>query len=93
MTNEEMLEDLKSFMVTTVRTEVNAALDAKLEEKLEEKFDQKLAPIHQRLDSLESKMDDLTEFVQDAITTSNDVNQEQLDNHELRITKLETATV
>ncbi len=85
MTNEEMLEDLKSFMTATVRTEVNAALDAKLEEKL--------APIHQRLDSLEAKVDDLTEFVQDAITTSNDVNQEQLDNHELRITKLETATV
>ena len=37
-----MLEDLKSFMTATVRTEVNAALDAKLEEKL--------APIHQRLD-------------------------------------------
>ena len=85
MTNEEMLEDLKSFMTATVRTEVNVALDAKLEEKL--------APIHQRLDSLEAKVDDLTEFVQDAITTSNDVNQEQLDNHEVRITKLETATV
>ncbi|QQS18206.1 hypothetical protein IPL68_06265 [Candidatus Saccharibacteria bacterium] len=59
MTNEEVLEDLKSYMTVTVRTEVNAALDAKLEEKLEEK----LAPIHQ-------KIDELTVFVQE-MTTKN----------------------
>ena len=102
MTNEEMLEDLKSFMVTTVRTEVNAALDAQLEAKLEEKLEKKLeSKLDQKLDQklneklapIHQKIDDLTAFVQDAITTSNDANQEQLDNHELRITKLETATV
>ena len=106
MTNEEMLEDLKSFMVTTVRTEVNAALDAQLEEKLEAKLEEKLekkleSKLDQKLDQklneklapIHQKIDDLTAFVQDAITTSNDANQEQLDNHELRITKLETATV
>ena len=102
MTNEEMLEDLKSFMVTTMRTEVNAALDAQLEAKLEEKLEKKLeSKLDQKLDQklneklapIHQKIDDLTAFVQDAITTSNDANQEQLDNHELRITKLETATV
>jgi Na+/phosphate symporter len=102
MTNEEMLEDLKSFMVTTVRTEVNAALDAQLEAKLEEKLEKKLeSKLDQKLDQklneklapIHQKIDDLTAFVQDAITTSNDANQEQLDNHEVRITKLEAATV
>jgi Na+/phosphate symporter len=74
---DDQVSDLKLFMTTVIRSEVNAALD--------EKLDEKLTPIHQ-------KIDDLTAFVQDAVTTSNDANQEQLDDHEVRITRLEKAT-
>ena len=79
---DDQISDLKLFMTTMIRSEVSAALEEKLETKLEEKFEQKLAPIHH-------KIDELTAFVQDAITTSNDVNQDQLDAHEVRITRLE----
>jgi hypothetical protein len=78
MTNEEMLDDLKQFMTATVRTEVNAALDAKLDEK----FEEKLGPINQ-------KIDDLTDFVREALDTSNEAIGEQLRDHERRITTLE----
>jgi predicted house-cleaning noncanonical NTP pyrophosphatase (MazG superfamily) len=95
--NDDQVDDLKQFMTTLVRnemtdmvrSEVNAALDAKLEEKLEEKLEQKF---EEKLRPINQKIDDLTTFVQDAITTSNDVHQEQLNNHEQPITKLEHVT-
>lgn len=76
MTNEEMLEDIKQLIVVN-----NKVLAIDFDQKLEEK----LAPIHQ-------KIDDLAEFVQESLAASNDAAQEQLDNHEARITKLEAAT-
>ncbi|PID99452.1 hypothetical protein CSA80_01685 [Candidatus Saccharibacteria bacterium] len=81
------IEDLKQLFAANNRmlmAEFEQLLDEKLEEKLEEKFQEKLAPIHQ-------KIDDLAEFVQNAIADSNDANQEQLDDHEERITRLEKA--
>lgn len=76
MTNEEMLADLKQFITTAVRTEVNAALEEKLEQKLE--------PINQ-------KIDDLTDFVRESLDITNETTGEQLADHETRITKLEQA--
>lgn len=75
MTNEEMLEDIKQLIAAN-----NKVLAIDFDQKLEEK----LAPIHQ-------KIDDLAEFVQESLAASNDATQEQLDNHEARITKLEAA--
>lgn len=80
MTNEEMLEDIKQLMAAN-----NKALAVELEAKLDEKLEQKLAPIHQ-------KIDDLSEFVQEALAASNDAVQEQLDDHEARIVTLEAKT-
>lgn len=79
MTNEEMLEDIKQLIAAN-----NKVLAIEFDQKLEEKLEEKLAPIHQ-------KIDDLAEFVQESLATSNDAAQEQLDNHEARITKLEAA--
>lgn len=76
MTNEEMLEDIKQLIAAN-----NKVLAIDFDQKLEEK----LAPIHQ-------KIDDLAEFVQESLAASNDAAQEQLDNHEARIAKLEAAT-
>lgn len=89
------IEDLKQLFAANNRSlmaDMEVLIDNKLEEKLEEKleiklnqkFDEKLAPIHQ-------KIDDLAEFVQNAIADSNEANQEQLDDHEMRITRLEKA--
>lgn len=94
---EEQISDLKLFMTTTVRNEVNAALEEKLEEKLEAKLETKLeakleAKFEEKLAPIRQDIKDLTEFVQDAITTSNDANQEQLDDHEVRIARLEKRT-
>lgn len=80
MTNEEVLEDIKQLIAAN-----NKVLAIEFDQKLEEKLEEKLAPIHQ-------KIDDLAEFVQESLATSNDAAQEQLDNHEARITKLEAAT-
>lgn len=66
------IEDIKQLMYANNRvlmTRLEEVLDTKLEEKLEEK----LAPIRQDIR-------DLTEFLQDAITTSNDASQEQIDD-------------
>ncbi len=85
------IEDLKQLFAANNRSLmadmevlIDKKLEEKLEEKLDEKLDEKLAPIHQ-------KIDDLAEFVQNAIADSNDANQEQLDDHEVRITHLEKA--
>ncbi|MGB4967082.1 MAG: hypothetical protein WBO35_02665 [Candidatus Saccharimonadales bacterium] len=103
MTQEEFFADLKQYITaenSALEKRLEASIDQKLEEKLEQKleekleqkleeklnqkFDEKLAPIHQ-------KIDDLAAFMQDALATSNEINQEQLDDHEARITRLEKA--
>lgn len=73
----EHIEDTKQFIDAKFSQQ-----DAALDEKLERKFKEELAPIKQ-------KLDDLTDFVTEAIDTSNEVNGTQLKNHEMRITKLE----
>ena len=54
-----------------------------LDEKLDQKLDEKLA-------SLKHQANDLVEWVQDAMATDNDADQVQIDNHESRLTRLET---
>ena len=89
MTQDEFFQDLKQYIAAENRAlekrledSLSQKMDEKLEEKLEAKLEAKLAPIRQDIA-------DLSQFVQDAITTSNDANQEQIDNHEVRITRLE----
>lgn len=55
-------------------------LEEKLEQKLDEKFDEKLAPIMQEIEDIKLILD-----------SSFTATQEQIDDHEIRLTKLEAA--
>ncbi len=55
---EEKLETkLEEKLDAKLEQKLDAKLEEKLDAKLEEKFDQKLAPIYERLDRLESRVD------------------------------------
>jgi hypothetical protein len=81
MTNEEMFDDLKQFIDGRFSQQ-----DTEFVRKLDQKLKEKLAPVNK-------KLDDLVEFVTDAIDTTNDETGKQLTNHEQRITKLEHKAV
>lgn len=72
-----MLEDLKQFIAAKFSQQ-----DAAIDEKLERRFKEELTPIKQQIS-------DLTDFVTEAIDTSNDVHGAQLKSHEERLTTLE----
>ena len=81
MTNEEMFEDLKQFIDTRF-SEQNDEWDRKFDEKFDAKFEEKFAPINK-------KIDELTEFVTDAIDANNDETDKQLADHDHRLSTLE----
>lgn len=80
--NEDVIADLKQFISATVsqQTVELGARIGRVEDRLEH--------VEQKL---EKKIDDLTEFVTEAIDTSNEEHGKQLKDHERRITKLEHA--
>jgi hypothetical protein len=76
MTNEELLEDLKQFITTSVRREVSDS-----EDRVVEKIKTSLGTeLHLRIDDLDAKVDTILETV-----------GVQLIDHDSRITKLEQA--
>jgi hypothetical protein len=76
MTNEELLEDLKQFITTSVRQEVSDS-----EDRVVEKIKTSLGTeLHLRIDDLDAKVDTILETV-----------GVQLVDHDSRITKLEQA--
>lgn len=50
------------------------------------------AVVKEELNPISQKLDDLTDFVREALDTANEASGEQLTDHEQRITKLETTT-
>lgn len=76
---EDFIQQMKQVIGDENRA-MEARLEQKLEQKLDEKFDQKLAPIFQEIEDIKLILD-----------TSFTATQEQLDNHETRITRLETT--
>lgn len=81
--NEEVVEDLKQFISSTV-SQQTAEIHSDIE-RLDKKID--------GLDlKLSKKIDDLSDSVAEAIQISNDSTDEQLENHEQRIIKLEQRT-
>jgi predicted transport protein len=71
--NEDVIADLKQFIAATV-SQNTADIRSDM----------------QRLDDkLSHKIDDLSDSVAEAISSSNDTVQNAIDNHELRITTLE----
>ncbi|MBI4033730.1 hypothetical protein HY379_01900 [Candidatus Saccharibacteria bacterium] len=85
--NEAVINDLKQFITVTVSQHI-----ADVREDIN-KLDHKLSQEIKNLDNrLSRKIDDLSESVATAISTSNDEVDKQLQNHETRITSLETKT-
>jgi gas vesicle protein len=80
--NEDVITDLKQFIATTISqqtVELSTRIDS---------VENRLDRVEQRL---KKKIDDLTDFVTNAIDVSNEEHGKQLKNHERRITKLEHA--
>ena len=84
MTNEQLLEDLKQFVQTTV-SQATAGLATKDDlARVETKVD----GLDNRMGTLETKVDDLSLKVD----TIADTQAEQLEDHDVRLTRLETKT-
>lgn len=82
------IDDIKQLLVANnhvLLTEFTQMMDERFAEqngKIDQKFKDELGPIKQTLD-------DLVDFVTEAIDTSNETHGTQLKDHEKRITKLE----
>lgn len=85
--DETTLADLKQFIAATV-SQQTADIIVRLDG-----IDTRLDGIDTRLDSVEGKIDDLSVAVAEALENSNQANDEQLKNHELRIARVEHKTV
>ena len=74
--NDDMLNDLKQFIVATVTQQTTDIRDE----------------MRQGFRQVEQKIDDLSASVAQALDTSNEDTAKQLDDHEARITQLEAKT-
>jgi len=74
--DEDTINDLKQFITTVISQQT---------------FDitGRITVVENKVDTVDSKIDSLSKSVADALDTSNDVSDEQLKNHELRIAGLE----
>lgn len=79
--NEATINDLKQF--------ITAAMSQQLTLQTQEIKDEIRKEVKEELVKIGAKIDDLSASVAEAIDTSNNTTQEQLDNHEQRIAKLE----
>ncbi len=95
MTNEELFEDLKQFIDSRI-SQSEARTDKRFEgvdekfEGIDDKFegvDKKFEKIEKKLDQIQTEMNDSFAAAGSAIVPVND----QLANHETRITALEAA--
>lgn len=78
--DEVIIDDLKQYIAVTTKHE-GSLIRAELGKRIDK--------VEGRLDGVETKLDDLTSFVIDAIDISNTETDRVLNNHERRITKLE----
>ena len=87
MTNDQ-IDELKQFIATIVHNEVDNAVEHKVRAVVQQEV---RAVVQEELVPIRQDIQDLSEFVQHAGTESNDANQEQIDDHEVRLTRLEKA--
>lgn len=78
--NQEVIEDLKQFIATTISQHLSLQLDDIREDMT--KMEQHLS----------GQIRELSDSVAEAMTSSNDETGGRLKNHETRITKLEHKT-
>jgi DNA anti-recombination protein RmuC len=88
--NDDIIQDLKQFIAATISqqtADIVARLDG-VDQRLD-RVDARLEKVDQRLDRVETKIDDLSGSVAEALENSNQATDEQLKDHEQRITRLE----
>jgi predicted naringenin-chalcone synthase len=103
MTNDQ-IDELKQFIATIVHNEVDNAVEHKVRAVVQQEVravvqqevravvqQEVRAVVQEELVPIRQDIQDLSEFVQHAGTESNDANQEQIDDHEVRLTRLEKA--
>ena len=84
MTNEELLQDLKQFIATTVSQQVTG-----VEQRLGERIDNVEERLSKRIDGLEQKLDHVQDAVAEAISGTNEAVDTTLSDHEQRLRRLE----
>ena len=77
-------QEVRAVVQQEVRAVVQQEVRAVVQQEVRAVVQEELVPIRQDIQ-------DLSEFVQHAVTESNDANQEQIDDHEVRLTRLEKA--
>ena len=98
---EEQVSDFKLFISTTIHNAINAAFeekfdeafdrkfdeafDRKFDEAFDRKFDEKISPIREDLQRIDQNVQDLADLVSGSIERSSD----DIQDHEVRITRLE----
>ena len=86
--NDDTINDLKQFISATVSQETS-----QLRQDIRQDIRHDIRYEIDKLDiKLSKKIDDLSQFVAEAMDNQSDATQTQLDDHEKRITKLETNT-
>lgn len=89
--DQAIIDDLKQFIATTVSQQVSFHANAlhgeisKLRADMEKGFRQ----VHEKFEIVEHKIDNLSDSVGEALDTSNEETGRQLNDHEVRLTKLE----
>lgn len=74
--DEDTINDLKQFITSVITQQTSDITD-------------RITVVENKVDTVDSKIDNISKSVAEALDTSNDVSDEQLKNHEIRIAGLE----
>ena len=95
---DEVIVDLKQFIAATV-SQMGAGLRVELREdmrEMEERLSARIDALDIKIDAVDmrltDKIDDLSAAVAEAMDTRGEITEAELEDHEHRITRLETKT-
>lgn len=91
----DAVEEIKRFVQTSQQEhfeDMKKYVDTTLDRRLNIQSTEIRQELHREVRRVEEKIDNLSAYIGEAIDTSNEENQRQLDNHERRIKKLERLT-
>jgi len=89
--DKDTIDDLKQFIATLISQQVTSQIGG-LREEMNEGFEKVHDEIRALDKKLTQKIDNLADYIGDALDTSNEETDNQLKKHEVRITRLETKT-
>ena len=89
--NDDQIDDLKQF-ITSVISGQTLSLRSDLRNDLKTDLHGELQAVRRDIKKIESKIDNLSDSVAQALDTSNDAVDAQLQDHEARLTNLEHQT-